>query len=923
MRYRSILSQWALLTTFSQFALTLPNFRKPWQEVSSLPTFPRWTLNKFYPNTWDPDKEILRTSPPASLGLTEVNVVPTKLLEEREVSTISNTASAAPTHVPLPIKPRITPATSVAGVLLICLGTAYSLIGIKIHWILVPVGVFFLIDIAVAVLLTYVAKPPISDGIQGAYFGAIFGAGLLLGSTSWLFKEITEGLVCLLGGYCFSMWILVLRSGSSIHTSGARAIFIVVISVAAYALWFSRYTRNYGLIACSSFAGATALSLGIDCFSKAGMKEFWLYIWALNDKIFPLGTNTYPLTRGLRIEAAVIILAAIAGSMSQMRLWLVLKEQRTDEEAGFLHMLRDPRPRGKASTPKPRHNQLQRFASWRMLLGSRRQRRNRRFPLDVEEPFENRVPGRTETSQLSRSVAEELEMRFFSAFTLPPLGDSLRGVTPSKPSRLASEDETVVLDQPELNIEEQGGGSFTTVPHQTASQDISVVPPANRHAKGNASVSSFGGIVKRKPLPPNASRSTEQLIRPSPYTQSTEDGGQDAHSVYVTPESDRQEFVKPSISENSVERDSGASVQPESEGNKKSGSPESVDIASEQLSDDTAGSGADIVSIKRPKLASSRNYLLREPHKRLSRDSNELPARHISPSGETETAGPVREDEVREVSSSGTEVQEDVNQSQPPSIPQKSRHRSTPFSSELMRTSIDENSEADFDSLSGSHSSLSARLISPQSPQPSNGRKRHTLSTLQESTISASERLQRLRDNSSSRYSSTDSITSFAARSDPSEDRSLRLGSEESNWNPLSQEADDTNMSWRRSSTGLKYIQPRLYNPVEQGPIMTPRAGRRSFTDPERRAEMLATWRQSVRQEAAIKNAPYETADSRRVEMLMDKHHDRLNQLQKEAANIRREQAYDQMMRSKDGQEAHREAMQKMQASANRQLRRE
>ena len=71
--------------------------------------------------------------------------------------------------VSLPLKPEITAPIAVAGTLLIVLGSFYALIGIKIQWyalaalvhlrnadsinlrVLVPVGVSFLINIAVAV----------------------------------------------------------------------------------------------------------------------------------------------------------------------------------------------------------------------------------------------------------------------------------------------------------------------------------------------------------------------------------------------------------------------------------------------------------------------------------------------------------------------------------------------------------------------------------------------------------------------------------------------------------------------------------------------------------------------------------------------------------------------------------------------------
>jgi hypothetical protein len=50
------------------------------------------------------------------------------------------------------------------------------------------------------------------------------------------------------------------------------------------------YTRPYALMASTAFAGSTAAVLGIDCFSRAGLKEFWLYTW---------GEFQYIITRSL------------------------------------------------------------------------------------------------------------------------------------------------------------------------------------------------------------------------------------------------------------------------------------------------------------------------------------------------------------------------------------------------------------------------------------------------------------------------------------------------------------------------------------------------------------------------------------------------------------------------------------------------
>ena len=103
--------------------------------------------------------------------------------------------------------------------------------------------------------------------------------GLIFGALSLIFKEVTEGLGCLLGGFCLSMWFLVLRPGGLIASQTGRAIMIGLFSAVGCSLAFSQYTRNYGLIFGSAFAGATITIIGIDCFSRAGLKEFWIYIW--------------------------------------------------------------------------------------------------------------------------------------------------------------------------------------------------------------------------------------------------------------------------------------------------------------------------------------------------------------------------------------------------------------------------------------------------------------------------------------------------------------------------------------------------------------------------------------------------------------------------------------------------------------------
>ncbi|GKT43830.1 uncharacterized protein ColSpa_04011 [Colletotrichum spaethianum] len=243
----------------------------------------------------------------------------------------------------LPLQPTITPGWAVAGVILLCTGVVYTLIGIKNTVLHNAFSVAYVVSLGIAVLVVYVMVVPVSNASQGAYvvaavLPAVF-AGVL---SSWFFKEITECLACALGGFCFAMWLLCLHDGGLLSGVG-KVVFIVAFSLAGFATYFTRWTRDWALMITISFTGATATVLGIDCFSRAGLKEFWAYVWNLNDKLFPMGADTYPLTKGIRVEIAAIIVIFCIGIISQKRLWNVIKDRRAkrDEELAEAQRARD------------------------------------------------------------------------------------------------------------------------------------------------------------------------------------------------------------------------------------------------------------------------------------------------------------------------------------------------------------------------------------------------------------------------------------------------------------------------------------------------------------------------------------------------------------------------------------------------------
>jgi hypothetical protein len=156
------------------------------------------------------------------------------------------------------------------------------------------------------VLIVYVMSVPdgnVSDGVQGAYLVATVLPGIILGGVlsqyvQWLAKR--SG--CIVGGFCIAMWIEVLSPGGVITSSSMLALFIALMCLAALAPSFLKKTKEAVYMVCSAFSGITALVLGIDCYSRAGLKELWVYTWrmlSLHHSILPLICRRFPQSQAL------------------------------------------------------------------------------------------------------------------------------------------------------------------------------------------------------------------------------------------------------------------------------------------------------------------------------------------------------------------------------------------------------------------------------------------------------------------------------------------------------------------------------------------------------------------------------------------------------------------------------------------------
>ncbi|KAF2765971.1 hypothetical protein EJ03DRAFT_194232 [Teratosphaeria nubilosa] len=418
----------------------------------------------------------------------------------------------------LPLQPKITPAVGIAGVFLLGLGGALCVVGIKHEWLHIFISTGLLGSLAVTVLIIYVMSPPVRDAVQGAYLVAIVATGLIFGAVSLVFKEVTEGLGCLLGGFCFAMWLSVLRPGGLVSSTAGPAIFIGVFCVAGFSLSFSRYTRTYGLIVLTSFAGAQVFVLGVDCYSRAGLKEFWIYIWNLNSDEFPLNTNTYPVTRGMKVEIACTIILSLFGIMSQMKIWKIIKQRRAKREAERLkdEERRDQQEQAVGQTIEANNGRDR--AKWEAIYGSKEFRE-----VHVDSGVGSIISDPKRSTSVNERALSFVEMSSLAG-TASKRG-SKRASEPHVSLRAASDDGTAQNNaypqsqQNLLSYDQSGAPSIVSAQERSEPEYSS--PASMADVNDTTSIKDWSGHRSRSPVEP------EPKITPLPFSIPSEEPEQD------------------------------------------------------------------------------------------------------------------------------------------------------------------------------------------------------------------------------------------------------------------------------------------------------------------------------------------------------------------------------------------------------------
>lgn len=91
----------------------------------------------------------------------------------------------------------------------------------------------------------------------------------------------------------------------------------------------------------------------------------------LNDDVFPLNTSTYPVTKNIKAELAGVVIIAVFGAVSQMRVWKMVKEHRAKSAAQQLERQQDQEREEEALGRKIEDNFQKERAQWEAAYGGR------------------------------------------------------------------------------------------------------------------------------------------------------------------------------------------------------------------------------------------------------------------------------------------------------------------------------------------------------------------------------------------------------------------------------------------------------------------------------------------------------------------------------------------------------------------------
>ncbi|KAK7059062.1 hypothetical protein VNI00_001686 [Paramarasmius palmivorus] len=261
-------------------------------------------------------------------------------------TTPSESASATPE--PIVLDTKLDPAFGVLGAVLILTGLPSAFWGHKNRWTsFFLIGFYTLSLVCFVLILKFGVLPavnPPNKTVRGMFVLASAIAGIAGGGIAIFFWKAARYGIGGWGGFALALWIQCFHNGGLIKPIGFRWILYMGCAVVGFVLCSIPKIHYHVLLTSTAFVGASALMLGIDCYTTAGLKEF--YVWNIGfNALFPKYTNNgieFPVTQTMQIELGLMGGLALIGIAVQLRVLKVLQyklqeialeQKKRDEEA--------------------------------------------------------------------------------------------------------------------------------------------------------------------------------------------------------------------------------------------------------------------------------------------------------------------------------------------------------------------------------------------------------------------------------------------------------------------------------------------------------------------------------------------------------------------------------------------------------------
>ncbi|KAI0715308.1 hypothetical protein C8Q76DRAFT_619448 [Earliella scabrosa] len=268
---------------------------------------------------------------------TTFNVTITPSPTKTSASAASATTSEPPDYTKLDT--HIDPAFGVLGAVLILTGLPSAFLGHKNRW-----TSFFLIGFYTLSLVCFVlilrfgvlqAINPPNATVRGLFVLSSAVAGIAGGGVAIFFWKAAKYFIGAWGGFALALWIQCFRHGGLIGPLGFRWIMYIAVAVVGFVLCTIPKLHYYIMLISTAFVGATAFILGVDCYTTAGLKEF--YVWNIGfEGIFHKYQEhgiQFPVTQIMQIELGMMGAVAVMGIAVQFQILKILMAKMKEIEA--------------------------------------------------------------------------------------------------------------------------------------------------------------------------------------------------------------------------------------------------------------------------------------------------------------------------------------------------------------------------------------------------------------------------------------------------------------------------------------------------------------------------------------------------------------------------------------------------------------